>query len=82
MLVFIMAFVPLSGGHNMHIMKAESPGPSVSKLVPRIRTTALILYAIYLVLTFVMFVLLVCFGMDGFEALNTAFATAGTGGLV
>ena len=42
-LVFIMAFVPLSGGQNMHIMKAESPGPSVSKLVPRVRTTALIL---------------------------------------
>ena len=79
-LVFIMAFVPLSGGHNMHIMKAESPGPSVSKLVPRIRTTALILYAIYLVLTFVMFILLLCFGMSSFEALNTAFATAGTGG--
>ena len=79
-LVFIMAFVPLSGGHNMHIMKAESPGPSVSKLVPRIRTTALILYAIYLALTFIMFILLLCFGMSGFEALNTAFATAGTGG--
>ena len=79
-LVFIMAFVPLSGGHNMHIMKAESPGPSVSKLVPRVRTTALILYAIYLALTFIMFVLLLCFGMNGFESLNTAFATAGTGG--
>ncbi len=79
-LVFIMAFVPLSGGHNMHIMKAESPGPSVSKLVPRIRTTALILYAIYLALTFIMFILLLCFGMSGFEALNTAFSTAGTGG--
>lgn len=79
-LVFIMAFVPLSGGHNMHIMKAESPGPSVSKLVPRVRTTALILYAIYLVLTFIMFILLLCFGMSGFDALNTSFATAGTGG--
>ena len=42
-LVFIMAFVPLSGGQNMHIMKAESPGPSVSKLVPRVKTTAMIL---------------------------------------
>lgn len=79
-LVFIMAFVPLSGGHNMHIMKAESPGPSVSKLVPRVRTTALILYSIYLAFTFVMFILLLCFGMSGFDALNTAFATAGTGG--
>jgi len=70
----------LSGGHNMHIMKAESPGPSVSKLVPRIRTTALILYTIYLALTFIMFILLLCFGMSGFDALNTSFATAGTGG--
>lgn len=79
-LVFIMAFVPLSGGHNLHIMKAESPGPSVSKLVPRVKTTALILYAIYLVLTFIEFVMLLCGGMNTFEALATAFGTAGTGG--
>ncbi len=79
-LVFIMAFLPLSGGQNMHIMKAESPGPSVSKLVPRVKTTALILYSIYFVLTLVEFVLLLFGGMTPFEALNTAFATAGTGG--
>ena len=79
-LVFIMAFVPLSGGQNMHIMKAESPGPSVSKLVPRVRTTALILYSIYLVLTLIQFILLLCGGMNAFEALCTAFGTAGTGG--
>ncbi len=79
-LVFILAFLPLSGGQNMHIMKAESPGPSVSKLVPRVRTTALLLYSIYLVLTFAEFILLLFGGMDVFEALNTAFATAGTGG--
>ncbi|MBO5203949.1 MAG: TrkH family potassium uptake protein [Clostridia bacterium] len=79
-LVFIMAFLPLSGGQNMHIMKAESPGPSVSKLVPRVRTTALILYVIYFVLTLLQFILLLCGGMSVFEALNTAFATAGTGG--
>ena len=79
-LVFIMAFVPLSGGQNMHIMKAETPGPSVSKLVPRVKTTALILYSIYLVMTFVMFILLLCGGMSVFESLNTSFATAGTGG--
>lgn len=79
-LVFIMAFLPLSGGQNMHIMKAESPGPSVSKLVPRVKTTALLLYSIYFVLTLAEFVLLLCGGMTGFEALNTAFATAGTGG--
>ena len=79
-LVFIMAFLPLSGGRNMHIMKAESPGPSVSKLVPRVRTTALLLYGIYFVLTLLEFVILLCGGMGVFDALNTAFATAGTGG--
>ena len=79
-LVFIMAFMPLSGGQNMHIMKAETPGPSVSKLVPRVKTTALILYSIYLGLTFIQFILLLCGGMDVFESITTAFGTAGTGG--
>ena len=79
-LVFIMAFLPLSGGQNMHIMKAESPGPSVSKLVPKVRTTALLLYSIYLVMTLTEFVILICEGMSVFDALNTAVATAGTGG--
>ena len=79
-LVFVMAFLPLSGGQNMHIMKAESPGPSVSKLVPRVKTTALLLYSIYFVLTLIEFIMLLCGGMTCFEALNTAFATAGTGG--
>jgi len=79
-LVFIMAFIPLSGGQNMHIMKAESPGPSVSKLVPRVKTTALILYSIYLVLTLIQFILLLCGRLTAFEALCTAFGTAGTGG--
>ena len=79
-LVFIMAFVPLSGGNNLHIMRAESPGPSVSKLVPRVKTTALILYLIYVALTVIELILLLCGGMSLFEALNTAFGTAGTGG--
>ncbi len=79
-LVFIMAFLPLSGAQNMHIMKAESPGPSVGKLVPRIRTTAFLLYAIYFALTLLQLILLLCGGMSFFEAINTAFATAGTGG--
>ncbi len=79
-LVFIMAFLPLSGGQNMHIMRAESPGPSVSKLVPHVRTTALILYVIYFALTVLQFILLLCGGMSVFDSLNTAFATAGTGG--
>ncbi len=79
-LVFIMAFVSLSGGQNMHIMKAESPGPSVSKLVPRVKNTATILYAIYFFLTLTEFIILLFAGMSVFDAVNTAFATAGTGG--
>ena len=79
-LVFIMAFLPLSGAHNMNIMKAESPGPSVSKLVPKIKTTALILYLIYFGFTILHFLLLVFGKMNAFEALNAAFSTAGTGG--
>ncbi len=79
-LVFIMAFLPLSGGRNMHIMKAESPGPSVSKLVPRVRTTALILYSIYILFTIIQICLLLLGGVPFFETINLAFATAGTGG--
>ena len=79
-LVFIMAFLPLSGGQNMHIMRAESPGPEVSKLVPKVKHTALILYSIYLGLTVIYFIILLISGMNVFESLNTAFATAGTGG--
>ncbi|MBQ9777650.1 MAG: TrkH family potassium uptake protein, partial [Clostridia bacterium] len=79
-LVFIIAFVPLSGGRNMYIMKAESTGPDVGKLVPRVRTTAMILYSIYLGITALEVILLLCGGMSFFEAINTAFSTAGTGG--
>lgn len=79
-LVFIMAFLPLSGGQNLHIMRAESTGPSVGKLVPRVKTTAMILYSLYFALTLIEFVVLLFGGMNVFEALNTAFATAGTGG--
>ena len=64
----------------MHIMKAESPGPSVGKLVPHVRTTALLLYSMYLALTLAEFIVLLIGGMDPFEAFNTAIATAGTGG--
>lgn len=79
-LVLIMAFLPLAGGRNINIMKAESPGPSVSKLVPKMRQTAGILYLIYTAMTLLQFLLLVFADMTAFEALNTAFATAGTGG--
>ena len=79
-LVFIMAFLPLSGAKNMNIMKAESPGPQVSKIVPRVRQTARILYIIYTTLTVVELVLLLVGGMPLFDAITTSFATAGTGG--
>lgn len=79
-LVFIMAFLPMSGASNLHLMKAESPGPDVSKLVPKIKHTAVILYLIYTSLTIVMIVFLLFGEMDFFQALNTALSTAGTGG--
>ena len=79
-LVFIMAFLPLGGGQNMHIMRAESPGPEVSKLVPKVKQTALILYSIYLGLTVIQFVAMLISGMNLFDSLNTTLATAGTGG--
>ncbi len=79
-LVFVMAFLPLGGGQNMHIMRAESPGPEVSKLVPRVKNTAIILYCIYFALTVLQFIILLFSGMTVFEAINTAFSTAGTGG--
>lgn len=79
-LVFIMAFLPLSGAGNMNLMKAESPGPIVGKLVPRIKSTAFLLYAMYFGLTVLEFICLSIAGMPVFDAINTSFATAGTGG--
>ena len=79
-LVFVMAFLPLGGAQNLHIMRAESTGPSVSKLVPRVRKTAMILYGIYIAMTVLQTVLLLIGNMSFFEAINTALSTAGTGG--
>lgn len=80
-LVFILAILPAkSSSASMHIMRAESPGPSVSKLVPRLRTTAMILYAIYLGMTMLQILFLLLGGMDLFDALTISFGTAGTGG--
>ncbi len=79
-LVFILAILPMAGGSNMNLLKAESPGPSVGKLVPRMQQTAFILYAIYFVMTIVQVILLLFGGMSLFEALCHAFASAGTGG--
>ena len=79
-LVFIMAVVPLSGGSNINLMRAESPGPSVGKLVPKMKETARLLYVIYIVFTVLEFVLLVAGKMPVFDAFCTACGTAGTGG--
>ena len=79
-LAFIMAVLPMSGEHSMHIMRAEIPGPVVGKLVPRARKTAAILYMIYMGLTAIETVFLLCGGMSFYDALLHAFATAGTGG--
>lgn len=79
-LVFMMVFLPLSGAQNMNLMRAESPGPSVGKLVPRVKTTALLLYAIYFAMTVILFIFLVAGGNPVFDSVNIAFSTAGTGG--
>ena len=79
-LVFVLCILPLAGGNNMHLMRAESPGPSVGKLVPRVRYTAITLYGIYIALTILECVLLLFGRMSFFDAMCTSFATAGTGG--
>jgi trk system potassium uptake protein TrkH len=79
-LVFMMAVVPLADGRNMYLMKAESPGPTVGKLVPRIKSTAKILYGMYIVLSVTEFVFLLAGKMSVYDAVTTTFGTAGTGG--
>lgn len=79
-LVFLLAIVPLSGGSHINLMRAESPGPSVGKLVPKVRYTARILYLIYFGMTILEMVFLLLGRMPLFEAVATALGTAGTGG--
>ena len=82
-LVFLLALSPngeRGKGYTMHLLRAESPGPNVNKLVPKMRTTARILYVIYMVLTFINFLFLLLGKMPVFDAVCTAFGTAGTGG--
>lgn len=79
-LVLVLTILPLGGGYNMMIMKAESPGPDVSKIVPRVADTAKMLYEIYFVLTVIMIVCYLLSGMPLFDALCIGFGTAGTGG--
>jgi len=80
-LVFLLAFTGEQGkGFTMHLLRAESPGPSVGKLVPKMRKTASILYLIYIALTVLNILFLLLGGMSLFDAVCTAFGTAGTGG--
>ena len=79
-LVFILCLLPLTGGYHMNLMKAESPGPSVSKLVPKVQSTAKILYTIYLILTVLQMILLLLGRMPLFDTVCLTFGTAGTGG--
>ncbi len=80
-IVFMLAVLPsIGGGATMHIMRAESPGPSVGKLVPKVRATATILYQLYIGITLVQIVLLLLFRMPLFDTLCITFGTAGTGG--
>ena len=79
-LVFLLSLLPLAGGYHMNLMKAESPGPSVSKLVPKVQQTAKILYSIYIGMTLLQIVLLLIGNIPLFDTLCIAFGTAGTGG--
>lgn len=79
-LIFLMAIIPMSGGSNINLMRAESPGPSVGKLVPKMKTTATLLYSIYIFLTALEFLILILCNMPIYDSICTAFGTAGTGG--
>lgn len=79
-LVFTLAIIPLGDDRTMYLMKAEAPGPMVSKLVPKVKSTAMLLYKIYIALTVIEMVLLLLGGMPLFDSIVNAFSTAGTGG--
>lgn len=79
-LVFIMAIIQNVSDRSIHLMKAEMPGPTVGKLLPRVKETAKILYLIYIALTILEILFLLFGGMSFFESVLHAFGTAGTGG--
>jgi trk system potassium uptake protein TrkH len=79
-LVFILMFIPVKGGSQMNLMRAESPGPNVSKFVPRVHNTASILYKIYIGMTLGMIACLLIARMPWFDTLCITFGSAGTGG--
>lgn len=79
-LVFVMAIIPKASDRPMHLLRAEVPGPIVGKLVPKMKDTAKILYLIYIALTLLEMVILICGGMPIFDSIVHSFGTAGTGG--
>lgn len=79
-LVFSMIIIPLGGKRSMHLLRAESPGPSSGKLVPKMRGTATILYGIYIGMSVLLLIFLMAGGMPLFDSLINVFGTAGTGG--
>ncbi len=79
-LVFILSILPITGGAAMHLMRAESPGPQVGKIVPKLRDTSLILYVIYTLMTLLQIIILICIKIPVFDAVTLSFASAGTGG--
>ena len=79
-LVFMLAILPMVGGDNIHLMRAESPGPQVGKLVPKVKQTAKILYSIYLVITVLEIICLIISGLPVFDSILMSFGTVGTGG--
>ena len=79
-LVFMLALLPETGGDNIYLMRAESPGPSVGKLVPKVKSTAKILYQIYIAITLTEMTALFFAGMPLYHAMVITFGTVGTGG--
>ncbi|MDD6021099.1 MAG: TrkH family potassium uptake protein [Oscillospiraceae bacterium] len=79
-LVLILTLLPIAGGQNIQLMRAESPGPTVDKFKPRLRHTAMILYIIYFIMTVIEIMFLLFGGLSMFDAVTIAFSTAGTGG--
>ena len=79
-IVFIMAILPMAGANNMHLLRAESSGTNVGKLMPKMKETAGMLYIIYMAMTLIMFITLAIADMPVFENICITFGTAGTGG--
>ena len=79
-LVFVLMVMPMENDNSMHLVRAEVPGPTAGKLVPRMRTTSMILYGIYTVMTLILIILLMVGRMPVFDSFCIAFGTAGTGG--